>query len=132
MTSNLIPNQIKRDDQLTSVLCVNTGHTRGDLEAWIQEELIESIQVCSIRLEIEVDGPFRGAVENALQRLRRINTYELPEALNRSKKTTEDVGSGEPDNVFEGYDWLVQSLSDLIRIGREVLEIRNQLNDIAE
>ena len=132
MTSNLIANQIKRDDQLTSFLCGDARHIRVDLEAWIREELIQSIQTCSTRLETEADGPLKAAIGKTLDRLRHIDDYEFPAARDRSEKTNEDVESGEADNVFDGYEMLMQGQTDLVRIGRELLDIRYDLIKITE
>ena len=125
-------NQIRRDDQLTSFLCGDARHIRVDLEAWIRDELIQSIQTCSIRLESEIDGPLKEAIGNTLSRLRHIDDNEFPAALDRSEKTNEDVESGEADNVFDGYEMLIQGQTDLLRIGRELLSIRYDLIKIAD
>ena len=129
-TNQMIANQIKRDEQLTNFLCVDAQHVRTDLEAWIREELTQSIQTCSIRLEVEVDGPLKDAIGNTLHRLRRIDDYEFTEASNKSKQADEDVASDEADNAFHGYELLMQAHSDLVRIGRELLDIRYQLAEI--
>lgn len=126
----MIDNQIRRDDRLTNFLCVDVQHIRTDLEAWIQEELIQSIQTCSVMLEVEPDGPVKEAIAKTLARLRHIDAYEFKAASDKSKKADEDVSSDEADNVFHGYDWLMQAQSDLVRIGRELLDIRNQLADV--
>ena len=132
MTSNLIANQINRDDQLTSFLCGDVRHIRVDLEAWIRDELNQSIQACNVRLEHEVDGPLKEAIAKTLNRLRHIDDFEFSRALDRSKKTNEDIESGEADNVFDGYDSLIMAQSDLLRIGRELLDIRNHLASITD
>ena len=127
MTNQMFANQLKRDEKLTNFLCVDAQRVRIDLEAWIREELTQSIQTCSIRLEVEVDGPLKDAIENTLYRLRHIDDYDFTEASNKSKQADEDVTSGEADNAFHGYELLMLAHSDLFRIGRELLDIRYQL-----
>ena len=39
---------------------------------------------------------------------------------------------GGADNVYHGYELLLQGLSDLTRIGRDLLEIREYYVSIAE
>ena len=132
MTSNLIANQINRDDQLTSFLCGDVRHIRIDLETWIRDELNQSMQSCSVRLEYETDGPLKDAIAETLGRLRHIEDVEFSRALDRSRRANDDVEAGEGDNVFDGYDSLITAQSDLLRIGRELLEIRYSLVSIMD
>ena len=132
MIGTLIANHIKRDDQLASSLGVDARHFRHDLQAWIQEELTELIQAFGIRLETEPNGPLKDAVQQTVDRLRQINLRELPAAVQKSEKSIADVADGGADNVYHGYELLLQGLSDLIRIGRDLLDIREQLINIAE
>ena len=128
----MIANQIRRDEQLTTFLCVDAQRVRADLETWIREELIQSIQTCAVLLEVEVDGPLKGAIEKTLKRLRHIEDYEVEVAVEKSKEAEDDFRSGDADNAFSGYESLMQAQSDLFRIGRELLDIRDHLNSITD
>ena len=74
----------------------------------------------------------KDAVQQTVDRLRQINLRELPAAVQKSEKSIAGVADGEADNVYHGYELLLQGLSDLIRIGCELLEIREHLVEIAE
>ena len=131
MTNQMIANQINRDEQLTNFLCVDAQRIRADLETWIREELIQSMHMCSVMLEVETDGLLKDCVESALNRLRHIEQYEIGMASGRSKRAEEEFRSGEADNAFDGYELVMRAQSDLVRIARELLDIRDRLIPIA-
>ena len=132
MIGTLISNHIKRDDQLTLSLGSNARNFRYDLQEWIHEEVTELIQTFSVRLGTEPDGPLKIAIQETADRLHQINSREFTAAVERSNKSINDVLAGDPDNVYHGYELLLLGLSDLTRIGRELLEIREYLIGIAE
>lgn len=127
MTNQMFANQMNRDEQLIAFLCVDAQRVRADLETWIREELIQSIQTCSVIMEVEPNGPLKDAIEKTLNRLQHIQGYEFGVASDKSKRAEEELREGEADNAFHGYEWTIRAQSDLFRIGRELLDIRERL-----
>ena len=129
MTSDFHDLQMERDDDLIKGLCAAARSTRTELREWVQRELNACIYEAGLQ-EAVAQGVLRDEIEQTVKRLRRINHNDLPQAVRDCDDVADDVSRGGYDNVYEAYDQLQKGCAGLVRIVRELLEIRSFIGEI--
>ena len=95
-----------------------------ELREWIQTEL----HACLFEAELQetvAEGILEDKIKETVAFLRRINHQDLPQAVRDYDDARNDVSRGDYDDVYEAYDQLQKGCAGLIRIIRELLEIRS-------
>ena len=119
----------ERDDTLIKGLCQAARTTRMELREWIEAELKDLI----IKAELQeplLQGDLKEKVERTADHLHTISKRDLPEAVRDFDDTIDDVGGGGYEDVYDAYDQLLNGHSKLIRIMRDLLELRSSIGEM--
>lgn len=129
MTSDFHDRKLERDEDLIKGLYGVARSNRWELREWAQAEL----HACLFEAELQealAKGVVKASITEAVARLRRINSQELPQAIRDYDDTMNDVSGGGYEDVYEAYDQLQRGCAGLVRIMRELLEIRSFIGGI--
>ena len=123
MTSGFHDQAAERDDTLIKGLCQAARNSRLELHEWVQTEL-KTVLIEAQLQETLTEGVIQGQITRIIERLRLIDRMELPEAITGFDDLIVDVGRGGSSDVYDAYDQLQRGYAGLVRIMRELLEIR--------
>lgn len=127
--SDFFDRAAERDATLVKGLCQAARTTLLELREWAQEEL----NACLIEAELQEglsEGEIREQIEQVVKRLRTINRKDLPEAVNNYESVRTMVMDSGFADVYDAYDQLQQGCSGLVRILRELIEIRTSIGEL--
>ena len=129
MALNFFDRAEERDDTVIKGLCQAARTTRMELREWVQTELHASLEQGDFEEQAEY-GEIRVRIKQAVERLRVINHRDLPQALTYYDDVINDVANGGFEDVHDAYDKLNQGCVGLIRIMKELLEIRGFIGEM--
>lgn len=124
MTSNFYDNTIRRDEDLIAGLCYVAQAARKDLREWVQEEVKALLYEAQLQ-QIQSTGVLAEQITSIVERLQSINRRDLPEAITAFEDDINEVAHGGYDDVYNAYDQLQKGYAGLMRITRDLLEIRS-------
>ncbi len=131
MTSDFHDREIERDDTLIKGLYSAARTTRQELREWVQAELKAILIEAELQEKI-AEGELRDRIKNTVVRLRTINQGDLPEAVSNYDGVMVEVLQGGFQDVHDAYDQLQQGCAGLVRIMRELLEIRSFIGGMGD
>ena len=119
----------ERDVALVKGLCHAARTTRMELREWVQMELKAVLIEAELQVELK-RGEVGEQIEGVVERLRTINRKDLSEAVNDYDSVMNIVMLGGYGDVYDAHDQLLQGCSGLVRIQRELLEIRTFIGEL--
>ncbi len=127
--SDFFDKAAERDDALVKGLSQAARTTRMELREWVEMEL-KAVLVEAELQEGLLDGEIGHRVHATIERLRVINHRDLPEAITNYDDAMTDVLQGGFADVHDAYDLLQKECPVLVRIVRELLDIRNFIGEL--
>ena len=121
----------ERDDFLVSTFVSVAMHYRSAYHEWIQEELNHWIPKAEA-IEETLSGELRTKLQAQIQRMKDMNRYELPEAVNNLKDKCSDINAGAWQSVMDALPFLEEGIFRFTGLVRELLDIRRLLDDLWE
>ena len=131
MTSDFHDREIERDDTLIKGLCSAARTTRQELREWVQAEL-KAILIEAELQERITEGELGNRIKDTVVRLRTINQKDLPKAVSDYDAVMVEVSQGGFTDVLNAYDQLQQGCAGLVRIIRDLLEIRSFIGGMGD
>jgi hypothetical protein len=119
----------ERDEVLVRHLAVAARSLRGEFREWIQAEL-KDLLVKAQAVESVAEGPLKGALHEAAERVRDIDEHELPEAIRTLDEEIERIAGGAYSDVLDAHRYLQDVLCRLERLVREVLAMRAKVGGL--
>ena len=123
MTSNFYGEATRRDSDLVTGLCQAARTMRMELREWTQTELNAALLEAQLQ-QPRVQGVIQDQIVSTMERLNSINRIHLPEAVRIFDDVIIDVSQGGYTDVYNAYDQLQMGCGGLVRIVRDLLEIR--------
>lgn len=131
MTNDFFSLAIERDDTLIKYLCGASRNMRNELREWAQSE-VKALNEEAQLFEFVADEPARERLFKVFKDLDAINRIDLPEVVTDYDDTIKELElRGAPD-VYEAYDQLETRCSRLVKIVRQLLEIRRVIGEMGE
>ena len=131
MTSNFLDWAGERDDTLVQGLYQAARTTRMELRDWAETELKAVLIEAELQGEL-VGGEIGDRIQTTVERLRIISQRDLPEAIANYDDVMTDVLRGSFEDVNDAYDKLQKECAGLVRIVRELLEIRGFIGEMGD
>ena len=132
MTPDFHDRAAERDDTLIKGFCYAAArNTRLELREWAQTELNASLIEAQLQ-ESRVEGAIVDQITSTVERLRFIDRVDLPEAIRVFDDMIADVSQGGFTDVYNAYDQMQKGCAGLVRIMRELLEIRSVIGEMGD
>lgn len=128
MTTEFHNRAVERDDILIKGLCHAARTMRMELRDWAQTEL-KALLIEAELQETGTRGVIAGQIKSIVERLRFIDRTDLPQAIGAYDDMIADVSQGGSTDIYDAYDQLQQACAGLVRIMRELLEIRSFIGE---
>ncbi len=128
MTPDFHDLAVERDDTLIIGLCHAARTTLMELREWAEAVLKATLFEAELQ-EGLTGGPIGDSITDTVRRLRSINQTHLPEAVIAYDDMIDEVRRGGYTDVYSAYDQLQQACAGLLRIMRELLDIRKFIGE---
>ena len=131
MTPDFHDLALERDDTLIKGLCYAARNTRSELREWAERELKAVLFEAEIQ-ERTVKGVVGDQIKSTVERLRMISLTDMPEAIRTYEDVIDEVLRGGSTDVYDAYDQLQMGCTKLVRIVKELLQIRAFIGEMGD
>lgn len=101
---------------------------RMELRDWAQTEL-KALLIEAELQETRAEGVIATQIKSTVERLRFIDRMDLPQAISEFDDMITDVSQGGSTDIYDAYDQLQKACAGLVRIMRELLEVRSFIGE---
>ena len=129
MTTSFHDWTIERDNTLVKGLCAAARSNRNEMREWIEAEIKALLEEAQIKEPVSC-GVIADHIRKSVETLRHTSTVMFPEALRDYDGVIENVSIGGFDSVEEAHDQLQSGFMHLVRILRELHEMRGFIGDM--
>ena len=121
----------ERDRELAMAFATSARTLRLYIREWIQGELNELV-VRAESLEPALRDPMKNEMQRTVRRIREIDRDELRESVQSLQGKIDEIEEGVYDNILDARQYLNEGLIRLEGLIRELLSIRDSLDNLWE
>lgn len=121
----------ERDRELVIAFASSAHNLRAHFRLWIQEEL-KDLAARADSIEPILQGQVKGELNRTIERIREIDRVILGESVQSLQQKIEEIEGGVYEDIFDAQGYLNEGLTRLEGLVRELLRIRDSLNDLWE